>query len=128
MLGNILQRGWRRDLQLGWARLDIGLNGSIWRAWTKLVFNLWSAWVRLGYSYRSYRWRVWITSGSDEAEFCTSEFLWMRYTLCNDQNLFWKTLKIRISPKTLLFSDKRGSDTNCWWEEPLVVALKHSRG
>jgi len=21
-----------------------------------------------------------------------------------------------------------GSDTNCWWEKPLVVALKHSEG
>jgi len=52
----------------------------------------------------------------------------MSSTLWNDQNLFWTTLKIRISPKTLLFSDERGSDTNCWWEKPLVVALKHSEG
>jgi len=42
--------------------------------------------------------------------------------------LFLTTLKIQISPKTLLFSDERGSDTNCWWEKPLVVALKHSEG
>jgi hypothetical protein len=31
------------------------------------------------------------------------------------------TLKIRVYPKTLLFSDEQGSDTNCWWENPLVV-------
>jgi hypothetical protein len=52
----------------------------------------------------------------------------MSSTPWNDQNLFWTTLKIRISPKTLLFSDERGSDTNCWWEKPLMVALKHSEG
>jgi hypothetical protein len=51
----------------------------------------------------------------------------MRSTLWNNQNLFWTTLKIRISPKTLLFSDERGSDTNCWWEKPLVVALKSDK-
>jgi hypothetical protein len=77
---------------------------------------------------RIFRWRVCATSVSDRADFCTSEFVWMRSTLWNDQNLFLTTLKIRISPKTLLFSDERGSDTNCWWERPLVVALKHSKG
>ena len=49
-------------------------------------------------------------------------------TLWNDQNLFLTTFKIRIYPKALLFSDERGSDTNCWWEKPLVVALKHLEG
>jgi len=68
------------------------------------------------------------TSVSDEADSCVSEFVWMSSTQWNDQNLFLTTLKIRISPKTLLFSDERGSDTNCWWEKPLVVALKHSEG
>ena len=38
------------------------------------------------------------------------------------------TLKIRVYPKTHLFSDERGSDTNCWWKKPLVVTLKHSEG
>ena len=71
---------------------------------------------------------MWVTSVSDEADSCGSEFVWMRSTLWNDQNLFLTTLKIQIYPKTLLFSDERGSDTNCWWEEPLVVALKHSEG
>jgi len=71
---------------------------------------------------------VWDTSVSDQADVCTSEFVWISSTLWNDQNLFWTTLKIRKSPKTLLFSDERGSDTNCWWEKPLVVALKHSEG
>ncbi|XP_061948178.1 2-alkenal reductase (NADP(+)-dependent)-like [Populus nigra] len=48
--------------------------------------------------------------------FCTREFVWMRSTLWNDQNWFLTTLKIRISPKTLLFFNERGSDTNCgWW-------------
>ena len=72
--------------------------------------------------------RVWDTSVSDEADSCGSEFVLMSSTLWNDQNLFLTTLKIQIYPKTLLFSDERGSDTNCWWEEPLVVALKHSEG
>jgi hypothetical protein len=106
--------------RLGWG------SARIWRAWTTLVFNLWSAWVRLGYSYRNFRRRVGITSGSDEADFCTSEFVWMSSTLWNDQKLFLTTLKIRVSPKILVFCDERGSDTNCWWEKPLVVALKHS--
>ena len=106
--------------RIGWG------SARIWRAWTTLVFNLWSAWVRLGYSYRNFRRRVGITSGSDEADFCTSEFVWMSSTLWNDQKLFLTTLKIRVSPKILVFCDERGSDTNCWWEKPLVVALKHS--
>jgi hypothetical protein len=41
---------------------------------------------------------------------------------------FWQLWKFRYIPKTLLFSDERGSDTNWWWEKPLVVALKHSEG
>ena len=52
----------------------------------------------------------------------------MRSTLWKDQNLFLTTLKIQVYPKTLLFFDERGSDTNCWWEKPLVVALKHIEG
>jgi len=105
-----------------------GLTAQIWREWTSLVFNLWSAWLRLGKQCRIFRWRVWATSVSDQADSCASEFVWMSSTRWNDQKLFWTTLKIRISPKTLLFSDERGSDTNCWWEKPLVVALKHSEG
>jgi hypothetical protein len=65
---------------------------------------------------------------SDQVDFCASEFVWMTSTWWNDQNLFLTTLKIQISLKTLLFSDERGSDTNCWWEKPLVVVLKHSEG
>ena len=71
---------------------------------------------------------MWATPDSDEADFLGSEFVLMSSTLWNDQNLFLTTLKIRIYPKTLLFSDERGSDSNCWWEKPLVVALKHSEG
>jgi len=71
---------------------------------------------------------VWATSCSDEADFCTSEFVWMNSTPWNDQNVFLTTLKIWVYPKTLLFSDERGSDINCWWEKPLEVALKHSEG
>ena len=41
---------------------------------------------------------------------------------------FWQLWKFGYIPKTLLFSDEQGSDTNCWWEKPLVVALKHSEG
>jgi hypothetical protein len=52
----------------------------------------------------------------------------MKPTLWNDQNVFLTTLKIQVYPKTLLFSDEWGSDTNCWWEKPLLVALKHSEG
>ena len=86
------------------------------------------AWLRVGEQYSIFRRRVWATSVVDEADSCGSEFVLMRSTLWNDQNLFLTTLKIRIYPKTLLFSDEWGSDTNCWWEEPLVVALKHSEG
>jgi len=52
----------------------------------------------------------------------------MKPTLWNDQNVFLTTLKIQVYPKTLMFSDEWGSDTNCWWEKPLLVALKHSEG
>jgi hypothetical protein len=75
------------------------LTAQIWRAWTSLVFNLWSAWLRLGKQCRIFRRRVWATSVSDQADFCGSEFVWMSSTLWNDQNLFMTTLKIRISPK-----------------------------
>ena len=86
------------------------------------------AWAARGLLCRIFRRRVWLTAVSDEADSCGSEFVLMSSTLWNDQNLFLTTLKIRIYPKTLLFSDERGSDTNCWWEEPLLVALKHSEG
>jgi hypothetical protein len=71
---------------------------------------------------------MWLTAVSDQPDFYGSEFVWMSSTLWNDQNLFLTTLKIRVSPKKLLFSNERGSDTNCWWEKPLVVVLKHSEG
>ena len=88
--------------RLGWRS---AYTARIWRAWTTLVFFLWSAWVRLGYSYITFRRRVWATSVSDEADSCVSEFVWMSYTRWNDQNLFLTTLKIRLSLKILLFSD-----------------------
>jgi hypothetical protein len=48
----------------------------------------------------------------------------MKSTLWNDQKVFLTTLKIQVYPKTLLFSDEQGSDTNCWWDKLLVVVLK----
>jgi hypothetical protein len=95
--------------RLGWSGWRLGWISAyaarIWLAWTTLVFFLWSAWVRLGYSYITFRRRVWATSVSDEADSCVSEFVWMSYTRWNDQNLFLTTLKIRLSLKILLFSD-----------------------
>ena len=55
---------------------------------------------------------------------------------------FGQLWKFGYLPKHFCFSDERGSDTNllvgettgggsdtnCWWEKPLVVALKHSEG
>ena len=133
--GNILRNilsAWRGLLRHE-SRLGSGSawrlgSARIWRSCGSVVFNLCRAWVRLGYSYRNFRRRVGITSGSDKADFCTSEFVWMSSTLWNDQKLFLTTLKIQVSPKKLVFCDERGSDTNCWWEKPLVVALKHSEG
>ena len=81
-----------------------------------------------GLLYLSFRRRVLDTAGSDEDDFCTSEFVWMNSTLWSDPNVFLTTLKIRVYPKTLMFCDERGSDTNCWWEKPLVVDLKHLEG
>ena len=121
ILGNILRRCWRLGLRLGSARL----NGSIYGARGR---HSSSTSGRVVKQSRIFRWRVWSTSVSDQVDFCASEFVWMSSTRWNDQNLFLTTLKIRISPKTLLFSDERGSDTNYWWEKPLVVALKHSEG
>ena len=116
----ITARLWRQLRRLG--------SAQIWRAWTPLVFFLRARRMRVGYSSRIFRRRVWATSCSDEADVCTSEFVWMNPTLWNDQNMFLTTLKIQVYPKTLLFSDERGSDTNCWWEKLLVVALKHLEG
>ena len=134
-----MRLGWTRLAARLAARLDLacgsaglGVNGSarrdIWRAWTSVVVYLWRAWAAHGLLCRIFRRRVWLTAVSNQADSCGSEFILMSSTLGNDQNLFLTTLKIRIYPKTLLFSDERGSDTNCWWEEPLVVALKHSEG
>ena len=86
------------------------------------------AWDAHGLLCRIFRRRVLATSVSDQADSCGSEFVLMRSTLWNDQNVFLTTLKIRVYPKALLFSDEQSSDTNCWWEKPLVVALKHSEG
>ncbi|KAJ6893105.1 hypothetical protein NC652_027197 [Populus alba x Populus x berolinensis] len=73
---------------------------------------------------RIFRRRVWLTAVSDQADSCDSELVLRSSTLWNDQNLFLTTLKIRIYPKTLLFSDEQGSDTNCLWEKPLRFAGK----
>ena len=120
----------RLDSAIGSARTRRNWLGAaqIWRVCVSVVFNLWHAWMRMGDLGRIFRRRVWITTVSDQADSCDSEFVLMSSTLWNDQNLFLTTLKIRIYPKTLLFSDERGSDSNCWWEKPLVVALKHSEG
>jgi hypothetical protein len=121
-----LNREYSREYSLGAA------SGSAWK-WLRrrVAARIWrasSTTRRVGYSYRSFKRRVWDTSCSDEADFCTSEFIWMNPTPWNDQNVFLTTLKIWVYPETPLFSDKRGSDTICWWEKPLVVALKHSEG
>jgi len=97
------------------------------RVWLSRRLPL-GAWLSVVKQCRIFRWRVWETSVSDQADVCGSEFVWMSSTLWNDQNLFLTTLKIRLSPKNTSVSDERGSDTNCWWEKPLMVALKHSEG
>ena len=78
--------------------------------------------------YQTFKRRIWATSVSNKAYFCTSEFIWMNPTLWNDQNMFLTTLKIWVYPKTLLFSDEQGSNINCWREKPLVVALEYLEG
>jgi len=128
ILWNILSARLRLRCARLEARLDIGLHGSNMARVDGTRLQPLGASLRLGYSYSTFRRRVWATSVSDEDDSYVSEFVWMISTRWNDQNLFLTTLKIRISPKTLLFSDERGSDTNCWWEKPLVVALKHSEG
>jgi len=127
-IGNILWNILSARLRLRCARLDIGLHGSNMARVDDTRLQPLGASLRLGYSYSTFRRRVWATSVSDEDDSCVSEFVWMSYKRWNDQNLFLTTLKIQLSPKTLLFSDERGSDTNCWWEKPLVVVLKHSEG
>ena len=97
------------------------------RVWLSRLLPL-GASAACGLQYLSFRRRLLDTAGSDEDDFCTSEFVWMNYTLWSDQNVFLTTLKIRVYPKTLMFSDKRGFDTNCWWEKPLVVALEYLEG
>jgi len=42
--------------------------------------------------------RVWATSCSDEADFCTNDFVWVTPTLWNDQKVFLTTLKKRMYP------------------------------
>ena len=110
------------------AWLDYRLRGSARRGYGARVDHSSSTSGARGRQCWIFRRRVWDNSISDQADFCAREFVWMRSTLWNDQKWFLTTLKIRISPKTLLFSDERGSDTNCWWEEPLVVVLQHSKG
>ena len=109
-----------------------GLNDSIYGARGRHASSTSGAhgcaWMRMGDSHRIFRRRVSLTSASDQDVLCTNEFVLMRSTLWKDQNVFLTTFKIQVYPKTLLFSDKRGSDTNCWWGKPLVVALEHSDG
>jgi len=71
---------------------------------------------------------VWVTADSDEASFCIDEFVRMNPTLWNDQNMFLKTLKIRVYHKNSSIFYKQSSDINCWWERLLVVALKYLKG
>ena len=131
----------RRAIHWGWtgnilgnillARLGGGLGGSTRLKYGVRALQSSSSSGRVGCAWATvanfqaacvgYRWLRW-------SWFCTSEFIWMKPTLWNDQNVFLTTLKIQVYPKTLLFSDEWGSDTNCWWEKPLLVALKHSEG
>jgi len=87
--GNILRRGWRLGVRLG-------LNGS---NMARVDCTRRLPLERVVQQFRIFRRRVWITSVSDQPDFYGSEFVWMRSTLWNDQNLFMTTLKIRISPK-----------------------------
>jgi hypothetical protein len=43
----------------------------------------------------------------------------------NDQNGFLTTLKNQVYHKNSVFYEQ-SYDINCWWDRPLVVALKHS--
>jgi hypothetical protein len=72
---------WRLLRRLGSAR--------IWRAWTPDVFFL---------RARGLQWQ-----NVQAARVGTSEFVWMKPTLWNDQNVFLTTMKIRIYPKNASF-------------------------
>jgi hypothetical protein len=68
---------------------------------------------------------MYATDISDEADFCTVEFVLMNPTMWNDQNGFLTTLKNQVYHKNSVFYEQ-SYDINCWWDRPLVVALKHS--
>ena len=111
ILGNILQRGLRLGFGGGLdclARLEYGARGL------QTSFSL----GHVGYSGRMFRRRVWAP---------VSSYGWNLH--CGMIKMcFWQLWKFKYILKTLLFSDERGSDTDCCWEKPLVVALKHSEG
>ena len=77
---------WRLLRRLGSAR--------IWRAWTPDVFFL---------RARGLQWQ-----NVQAARVGTSEFVWMKPTLWNDQNVFLTTMKIRIYPKNASFFWRTG--------------------
>jgi len=72
---------WRRLRRLGSTR--------IWRAWTPDVFFL---------GARGLQWQ-----NVQAARVGTSEFVWMKPTPWNDQNVFLTTMKIQIYPKNASF-------------------------
>jgi hypothetical protein len=119
-LGSASGLAWRRLMRLDAAQ--------IWRACSSVVFFLGARRLRVGYSDT-------ISGGACVLPLAPMKLIFApvslyRWTLhCGMiKTCFWQLWKFKCIPTTPLFSDERGSDINCWWEKPLVVALKHSEG
>jgi len=121
ILGNILRRGWR----LGAARL----NGSNMARVEVTRLQPLERVAETGQTVQNIQ-----VARVAHPGVRLSWFLRKRVRMDDLYTLEWSKLVFDnfensdISQKHFCFSDERGSDTNCWWEKPLVVALKHWEG
>jgi len=76
---------------LAWRRLKYA------RMWINHLLP-WGASAARRLQWQNFRRHVWATSCSDEADFCTNDFVWMTLTLWNDQKVFLTTLKKQMYP------------------------------
>jgi len=109
-------------------RLDgTARHGNMARIWINRLLPL-GASIAGGLQNQTFRRHMWATSYSDKANFCTH---WVcideLHTMEWSKRVFDNFKNSDVSQKNSFVFDKQGSDTNCWWERPLIVALKHSK-
>jgi hypothetical protein len=116
------------EYSFGSARRRLGGSAQIWRPCGSVVFFLWMRRLCVGFNAGISGVACRPPLAPMDLIFATWSLYW--WTLHGrmikmDFGQLWKN---RCITKNSSVSNERDFDTNCWWERPLVVALKHSEG